>query len=220
MSDLLRGYNPRVEDLARRRIELGLLAGVLCAAAVVAFVPWEATVLLGWDTGLLVFGIAVWSTVLPMTPEQTRDHARLEISSLKAADTIIIGAAVACLAAVSLILVKAANSVGGMKAFLLSVGVVSVVFSWAAVHTVFTLRYARIYYGGTEGGVKFKEDTPPDYPDFAYLSFTIGMTFQVSDTDLTAKDMRRAALGHALLSYLFGAVIIGLVINVVASLLH
>jgi uncharacterized membrane protein len=209
-----------VQDMARRRIELGLLAGLVCAGAVAAFVPWEATLLLGWDAGLVVFGLGVWATILPMSPDQTREHARQEIPSLKAADSIIIGSAIACLGAVGLILVKAANSAGGMKAFLILVGVLSVVLSWAAVHTIFTLRYARLFYGDPEGGVEFKEKSPPDYPDFAYLAFTIGMTFQVSDTDLTTKSMRRAALGHSLVSYLFGVVIVGLVINVVASLLH
>lgn len=91
--------------------------------------------------------------------------------------------------------------------------------AWGVVHTIFTLRYGRIYYRGPDGGIDFNEKAAPDYGDFAYLAFTIGMTFQVSDTDLTSKAMRRTALRHALISYLFGAVIIGLIINVVASLL-
>ncbi len=95
----------------------------------------------------------------------------------------------------------------------------SVVLSWATVHTVFTLRYTRSHYQEPEGGVDFNESDPPAYLDFAYLAFTIGMTFQVSDTDLTTKSIRRIALGHALMSYLFGAVIVALAINIVASLL-
>jgi hypothetical protein len=101
--------------------------------------------------------------------------------------------------------VKAANAMGGTKAYLLTVGMVSVVLAWGVVHTIFTLRYARIYYTGGDGGVDFNEKIPPDYTDFAYLAFTIGMTFQVSDTNLTSKSMRRTALRHALISYLFGA---------------
>ena len=93
------------------------------------------------------------------------------------------------------------------------------VASWATVHTVFTLRYARSYFRGSVGGIDFNEKAPPTYLDFAYLLFTIGMTFQVSDTDLTAGAIRRVALAHALLSYLFGAVIVALSINVVATLL-
>ncbi len=92
-------------------------------------------------------------------------------------------------------------------------------FSWLSVHTVFTLLYARLYYGDEVGGIDFNEPDPPNYVDFAYLAFTIGMTFQVSDTNLTAKVIRRRALQHALVSYLFGAVIIALAINIVASVL-
>lgn len=92
--------------------------------------------------------------------------------------------------------------------------------SWGLVHTIFTLRYARSYYSRPVGGIDFNEDDPPTYLDFAYLALTIGMTFQVSDTNLTAKGIRRIALSHTLLSYLFGAVIVALVINVVSSLLH
>ena len=80
------------------------------------------------------------------------------------------------------------------------------------------LRYARLYYEGEDGGVDFHQDGKPRYSDFAYLAFTIGMTFQVSDTELTAKVMRRTAIRHALLSYLFGAVIIATMINLIAGL--
>jgi uncharacterized membrane protein len=79
--------------------------------------------------------------------------------------------------------------------------------------------YARLYYGDTPGGIEFNEPDRPDYLDFAYLAFTIGMTFQVSDTNLTSKAVRRTALRHGLVSYLFGAVIIALVINIVAALI-
>ena len=86
------------------------------------------------------------------------------------------------------------------------------------VHTVFTLRYARLYYTGTDGGVDFHQDDPPRDGDFAHLGFTIGMTFQVSDTDLTTTKVRVTALRHALLSYLFGAVILAATINLIAGL--
>jgi uncharacterized membrane protein len=88
----------------------------------------------------------------------------------------------------------------------------------ACVHAVFTLRYARLYYSGG-GGIAYHNNEAPDYGDFAYVALTIGMTFQVSDTDLTSRQIRRSAIRHALLSYLFGVVIVAMVINVVASLL-
>ena len=86
------------------------------------------------------------------------------------------------------------------------------------VHTVYTLKYARLFYQGTPGGIAFNEPEPPQYTDFAYLAFTIGMTFQVSDTDLQDKDVRRTVLHHAWISFPLGAVIIAASINLVAGL--
>jgi uncharacterized membrane protein len=97
-------------------------------------------------------------------------------------------------------------------------GVASVVLSWALVHTLYTLRYAALYYGEPAGGIDFTSAEPPTYRDFAYLSFTIGMTFQVSDTPVQSPVMRRTVLRHALLSYLFGTGILATTINLVASL--
>jgi uncharacterized membrane protein len=96
--------------------------------------------------------------------------------------------------------------------------VLTVVLSWTVVHTVYMLRYAQLYYARGGKGVEFNGGEPPDYRDFAYLAFTIGMTYQVSDTDLTTKPIRRTATHHALLSYLFGTVVVAMTINVVASL--
>ena len=102
---------------------------------------------------------------------------------------------------------------------LIVLAVASVTLAWACVHTVFTLRYARLYNTPPVGGIGFPEGTVPDYLDLAYVAFTIGMTFQVSDTDLSKKGIRRTAIHHALLSYLFGAVILAVAVNTVASLL-
>jgi uncharacterized membrane protein len=96
--------------------------------------------------------------------------------------------------------------------------VLSVAASWFTVHTVFMLRYALLYYAAPEGGIDFKMAERPSYRDFAYVSLTLGMTFQVSDTDLHSTQMRATALRHALLSYLFGAVILAVAINLVAGL--
>ena len=205
---------------AIRRVLSGLGLGLVGGAVAAVFLPWQAAALLGWSVAACLYLIRVWLRVLPMTPAESSQHALQEDPSLALADSVVVVAAMADLAAVGLILVKAANASGGMKAFLLGVGVVSVVLAWGAVHTMFALRYVRLYYSGSDGGIDFNEETPPDYSDFAYLAFTIGMTFQVSDTDLTSKAVRRTALRHALISYLFGAVIVGLIINVVASLLH
>ncbi len=98
--------------------------------------------------------------------------------------------------------------------------VLSIVLAWATVHTVYALRYAQLYYHRAAGGVDFNDTSAPCYPDFAYLALTIGMTFQVSDTDLTTTTFRRLAIRHALLSYAFGALIIAVTINLIAGLGH
>jgi uncharacterized membrane protein len=153
----------------------------------------------------------------------SRATARLanqEDPSTAVADLVVVGAGTSTLAAVGLALVKAGRETGSMKGYLIAVGVLSVVLSWTVVHTVFMLRYARAYYSPPTSGIEFGEGDTPTYMDFAYFSFTIGMTYQVSDTNITSRPIRRTVLYQALLSYLFGAVILGLAINVVASLLR
>jgi uncharacterized membrane protein len=90
--------------------------------------------------------------------------------------------------------------------------------SWAVLHTIFVLRYARLYYSEPVGGIDFKQESDPTYRDFAYVGFTVGMTFQVSDTDIGKSTIRTAVLRHALLSFIFGAVILAITINLLAGL--
>jgi uncharacterized membrane protein len=103
---------------------------------------------------------------------------------------------------------------------LTAAGVATVALSWAVVHTVFALRYAHEYYTPPVGGIDFKSRELPDYRDFAYVAFTVGMTFQVSDTDIQRRETRRTVIRHALISYLFGAVILAVVVNVIATLIN
>ncbi len=199
---------------------LGAAVGIVFSLFSSRYTIWQSAILVGWDVGVAVLLSSVWFSHLRLTPAETKESALRQDPSLPLSDLMVLTAGVAVLAAVALLLERAGSTTGGTKAYLIALGVLSVALSWALVHTTFTLRYARVYYGVPEGGIDFNEDEPPTYLDFAYLAVTIGMTFQVSDTNLTSKPMRRVALIHALLSYVFGAVIVGLVINVVASLLH
>jgi len=194
---------------------LGVLAGVVGAQ----LLAWQAAILVGWDAAALCYLIWTWITVGRLDAAGTKRHANIEDNSRRVAEGIVLVAGVALLAAVGLVLLRAGQSQGGTKAYLITVGIVSVGLSWATVHTVFMLRYTRSHYQAPEGGVDFNEKDAPAYLDFAYLAFTVGMTFQVSDTNLTTKAIRRIALSHALMSYLFGAVIVAVAINIVATLL-
>jgi uncharacterized membrane protein len=214
-SDLGDGLPP-----AGRRVVLAVPIGVVVGGLALFIVPWQAAILIGWSAAALFYVAGVLVTVGSFDAATTRRHAVREDPSVATTDLLVVSAGVASLAAVGLVLVKAGSAHGGTKAYLMVVGVLSVALAWAAVHTVYALRYARLYYSPPMGGIDFNEPDDPTYLDFAYLALTIGMTFQVSDTNLTSKPMRRSALHHALLSYLFGAVVVALVINVVSSLLH
>lgn len=172
----------------------------------------------GWDAAALVFSVWVWVTIGPMNARETKSHATREDPGRAIADVIVLLGAVASLAAVGIVLVKAASAQGATQGLLAGFGVLSIVLSWFAVHTLFTLRYALLYFTGGEGGIDFNQRLPARYVDFAYLSFTIGMTFQVSDTDIEKPTIRATALRHAMLSYLLGAVVIASCINLVVGL--
>lgn len=203
---------------ARTRLAACVVIGLGVFAGVAAFTPWQVSVLSGWDTTALAFVAVVWFGVRGKDSVATEALATREDDSRTSADIVLIAASVASLVGVGFALLKAAAETGTAHVIIIAVAVVSVVLSWASVHTVFTLRYARLYYAGA-GGIDFHVEERPDFGDFAYVALTIGMTFQVSDTDLTAKPIRMTALRHALLSYLFGVAIVAMTINVVAGLL-
>ncbi|MET8318899.1 DUF1345 domain-containing protein [Micromonospora sp. NPDC005189] len=100
---------------------------------------------------------------------------------------------------------------------LVILSVVAVVLAWALVNTVFALKYARLYYRH-DGGIDFKQDDPPAYADFAYVAFTVGMSYAPGENEPTSNRVRRIALGHALLSYTFGTGILAVAVNLVSNL--
>jgi uncharacterized membrane protein len=204
---------------ARYRMALSLLVGLIGAGVAVALGGKELAPMIGWDVTVLTYIAWVWLTVWPMDAAATKDLAGREDPTQASTDALILTAAVASLAAVAVVLVLASSAHGAAKAALAALAIVSVAMSWLMLHTLFTLRYALMYYRDKPvGGIDFNQDQPPRYSDFAYLGFTLGMTFQVSDTDLQTTDIRATALRHALLSYLFGAIILATTINLIAGL--
>jgi uncharacterized membrane protein len=195
-------------------VALGLVAGGIGAA----FGSWQLAVLVGWDVSAGTFVGWVLGTVAWFTADQTRDLAIREDDGRVSTRILLLSASVVSLVGVALALFKASNTNTKGQALLTVTSVLTVALSWMVVHTVFMLRYAHEYYTEPVGGIDFKSDDEPDYQDFAYLAFTVGMTFQVSDTDVQGRKDRRTVLRHALLSYLFGAVILAVVINVIAGI--
>ncbi len=212
--DLPHGTAGRHGVSARTRLLTSLIVGVVIGAGVSVPGTWRYGLLLGWISAAAVFIGWTWISIWPMDAQRTAAHAAGENPGRALTDVVMLGAAVASLLAVGLLL----SGGSGNKLVEAGLSILAVAMAWAAVHTVFTTRYARLYYSGSDGGIDFNQDDPPQYSDFAYLAFTIGMTFQVSDTDLKTTLIRATALRHMLLSYLFGAVIIATTINLVAGL--
>ncbi|WP_298455887.1 DUF1345 domain-containing protein [uncultured Cellulomonas sp.] len=208
--------DPRPTILSWRRLLIclggGLVAGALAA---VLGVPGTA-VLLGWVVAAGALLVWVWQISWPRDPGGTK-HLAEEEGRTRVTDTVVLGAAVASLAAVVEGLVRSGtrDAVGVLTVLL---AVLVVILSWALVNTVFALKYARLYYSGGDGGIDFHQEQPPAYSDFAYVAFTVGMSFAVPETPLVDTRIRKVGLGHALMSYLFGTVVIAVAVNLVTDL--
>jgi uncharacterized membrane protein len=203
---------------ARVPLIVSLAAGAVVGLLAAIFGTWEGGPLAGWGVAAGTYSIWTWLTVWKLDPEETARLATREDPGRAAADILLITASIASLGAIGLVLVKAGNSTGALRMTLVASSLASVVLSWVLVHTLFTLRYARIYYGEIPGGIDFNEANPPKYSDFAYVAFTIGMTFQVSDTNMLTQEFRSNVLRHALISFLFVSVIVASTINLMVGL--
>jgi uncharacterized membrane protein len=220
-SEMSRIHLPESFPSARRRVVGALIAGALTALVLAWFAPWQFTVLAAWDVAGLSVLVTVWFRIWRYDHDTTRLHAMRDDDSRAGAELLLLLAGVASLVGVGFAFLKANEDGGHQQALLEGIGIATIVVSWFVVHTTFTLRYAHLYYSEPVGGIDFKSGHAlPDYRDFAYTAFTIGMTYQVSDTDITHRNMRHTVLHHALLSFLFGAVILATTINVIASLLN
>jgi uncharacterized membrane protein len=213
-----RQATPRAVTSARTKLLVSFGAGVAGSVAAGLVNAGRMAPLSGWDIMALVYGGWTWFTIWPLGAAAAEADANREDPGRDLTDLVLLCAAVASLAAVGAVLLGVGGAGGYTKYLLAALALVSVFVSWALVHTVYTLKYARLYYTGTPGGIDFNGTGAPDYHDFAYLAFTIGMTFQVSDTNLQSKQIRRTVLRHAWLSFPLVTVIIATSINLVAGL--
>jgi uncharacterized membrane protein len=179
---------------------------------------WMFAPAVGWVAGAMTFLVWTWMIVAPMGPDDTERHATREDPTLRASHTLLLVSSIASFGAIVLLLVEAGNLTGSGKVVLAALALGTIAVSWTLVHTLFTLRYAAHYYHGKGSGIDFNQPEKPQYTDFAYLAFTIGMTFQVSDTSLSTHAMRGTALQHALVSYVFGVVVLAASVNLISGL--
>ncbi|MFI7213356.1 DUF1345 domain-containing protein [Micromonospora maritima] len=195
------------------------VVGVACGATAGVLVRPVLAPLVGWDAAALTWLVMEWARLSRLDAVRTARLAKLEDPGRAMRDALLLAACLGSLLAVGMVFTTAGQVPPGLtRAVYAGLGVLSVVLAWFVVHTVFTTRYARLYYSGEPGGIDFHQDEPPDFTDFAYVSFTVGTTFQVSDTDVSDRAVRRTVLRQTLLSYLFGAVIVAATVNLLATL--
>jgi uncharacterized membrane protein len=205
--------------LSARRALVCVAAGAVAGAVAALAAAPRLAPLVAWCTaGLIGLGWA-WRLCWPLDAAGTERVAREEsVSHLT--DDAIITACLASIAAVVVALTQSSHQTGdAVSVALVILGVLGTMVAWALVNTVYAFKYARMYFvDHREGGFDFNQESPPTYSDFAYLAFTIGTSYTVADIEPTSSDIRRKALPHALLSYLFGTVLIAVAINLVTDL--
>ncbi|GAA3019504.1 DUF1345 domain-containing protein [Microbacterium dextranolyticum] len=195
--------------------------GVAVAVAIVPPLGWVAGLLAGW-AALAIANVAWLLTALwPMDAARTRTHATTEDPGRVLARTIALTGSVASLGAVVAVLAGSHDTPATAR-LVAGIAVIAVAASWALIQVDYMLRYAHRFYArreaGVAGGIDFNQDEDPMYSDFGYFSVGLGMTYQVSDTNIEANEIRRIVVAQTLLAYLFGAVILATVINLVAGL--
>jgi uncharacterized membrane protein len=180
-------------------------------------------VMIGWDTFSLCMIAFSWITFFITSSKQIREQARVQDQTSSIIFIVVLVSTLASILAVLLLLVTKHDGNHGMN-WRLIIAAGGMIFSWFLIHTIFTLRYAHIYYGDhatipnqQRGGLEFPDDASPEYIDFAYFSFVLGMTFQVSDVEITSKRFRTLALLHSLVAFAFNTIMIALTINVIAG---
>jgi uncharacterized membrane protein len=208
------------------RIFFGCTVAVLVFFGSHGWAPLPIQLLLAWDGFALASIVMSWVVICTQDPYDVRRNARLQDSSATFLFTLVITAATASLLAVGLILGSAKGLTSTQLGWHVALSVSAVVFSWILVHTLFTLRYAHLYFWDARkiereaitGGLIFPGNDSPDYLDFAYFSFVIGMTCQVSDVQIGCSRLRRPALVHGLISFAFNTAILAMFVNIIASL--
>lgn len=178
--------------------------------------------MIGWNTFSVCMIVMSWISFFITSSGQIREQAKVQDPSRTIIFIIILIATLASFLAV-LLLILSKGSDNNASSWRTGIAIAGMIFSWILIHTIFTLRYAHIYYGDHKtkpgvhaGGLEFPGDAKPEYLDFAYYSFVLGMTFQVSDVQITSKRFRALALLHGLLSFVFDAIMIALTINLIA----
>ena len=213
------------ETTGPQRLVYGLLVG-LVACALPLPLGWEFRGLLGWSVGVAVYLTLAWWLCVGFDAQRTRVRAQAQDEPSVVLFLVLLLATMACVAAITVMMQQSRDLSGLQRALHIGLSVVALALSWLFIQTIFTFHYAHRYYheeklNEPDGpGLQFPGGLDPDYFDFLYYAHVVGMTSQVSDVQVTSREMRRLTLVHGVLSFGFNMLILALSINVVAGVLQ
>lgn len=205
-----------------RRAVTVLAVGLAVTLALIAYTPWELALVCGWAAAAVTFLASVWHFMARADGPGTKRLATREDDTKSLGTLLLVAVCVTSLFGVGSTLALAGDHTGAVRKLLIAVAVSTVALSWTMLNTIYTLRYADLYYGAGADGIAFgyANAAQPTYRDFAYVAFTVGMTYQVSDTALRDRQTRRTVLAHAILAYVFGVVIVAGAVNLISNLVR
>ena len=207
------------------RLLIGAVGGIAVGWAVGGALRLPFRIAVGWIVAVAIY-LAVTAWVIgPAGPEQARRYASIQDPRRWIILVLVVGAAGVSLLALGYSFGKAGHETDVGLTLRLSLAALTILASWTLTHTVFALHYAHHFYGDEEtktgrqdrGGLQFPGKELPDYWDFLYFSYVIGMTCQVSDVQITSRSVRRMALAHGVLAFFFNTFILALAVNFVAG---
>ena len=217
-----RGPLRRALRVVRARPRLFLAAVLGLAAMTVLPADWRAATrsLTAWDIAVGLYLVLAFRLMAKSDVTRIRRRAALQDEGRI---TILVMVAASALASLGAILAELAGAQGASRQpSHLALAAVTILLSWAFTHTIFAVHYAHEYYdenAGKGGGLKFPGDAPPDYWDFMYFSFVVGMTSQVSDVAVTSGAIRRMVAAHGVVSFIFNVTLLALTVNIAAGLI-
>lgn len=210
------------ETTGPQRLIYGLVAGVGVALLPVP-TDWPFRALLGWCVGAAIYLVLAWWLAEVFDAKNTRQRAQAQDEPSVVIFGVMVLAVLASVASITLMLQQVKEMDGTERVLHMALAMVALALSWLFIHTIFAFRYAHRYYQEEKRrepdgpGLVFPNQPNPDYFDFLYYSFVIGMTSQVSDVQVSSREMRRLTLGHCILSFAFNVLIVALTINVIAG---
>jgi uncharacterized membrane protein len=214
----------RMRPMQRFMISL-ILAAIIFVLIINSDLVLLVRIMIAWAAFALSYIITSWIVFFTRKPAQIREHSRQQDGSRLYVFLLILFTSFASL--ITVLLLMLSNGAKDIPHIIyIPIAISGMLLSWFMVHTIFGFHYAHLFYGNNTDdasthaeGLEFPKEKKPDYLDFAYFSFVIGMTFQVSDVDITSRSIRRLVLLHGLLSFGLNTFVVALTINLIAGLM-